>query len=253
MQYLSKNPYGNFEIQNNDGSLLFRCNKKKFDWYVTRNLVFKLCEKKARLLFQPAGIGVKDDPYLSKELPNYCVVCGTVSKLNLHHVVPYCYRIWMGRRLGRMNNFDVLPICVTCHTAYELEADKLKNHFIEIFKIDHNGFIINRELRKAKKVASALILHKDKMPAERIKEYKEFIKDYLGKHWFTRAELYRLTEANPATPVGKTAAEQIVDRVTDLNWFARFWRTHFINHARPKHLPKNWNPYERDAQGKLKG
>ena len=83
------------------------------------------------------------------------------------------------------------------------------------------------------------------MPSERRAYFENLLKAYLGKDEITKEDAYHvwrgLLESNVVTPAG----EIIVSKLTDVDDFAIRWRRHFMQHLKPRFLPKGWNPERR--------
>lgn len=246
MNNIAKNPqYGNCEVLNSDGQLMFRCNKKKIDWYLDRNLGVKVNDSPLtiKLTFTPNGNGHKGDPYHLQKMANRCVVCGSNRELNRHHVVPYCYRKFFPTHLKKHRSFDVLAICVDCHSKYEDHATELKENFAIKYNIpiDGKGGCYNNELGAATKAAAALVLYKQQIPLERQKALLDKVKLYLGKEP-DQNDLEQLHHAKNGynfdsyIPHGKGVVEQL----SDIEAFIREWRQHFLDKMKPQFMPNMW-------------
>ena len=86
--------YGNYKVFSPEGHLMFRCDLKKANWYLSRDLahLFSDDPHTIQLKFQPKGLGNHNKVYGLTEMDNKCVVCGTNEFLTRHHVVPISYR-----------------------------------------------------------------------------------------------------------------------------------------------------------------
>lgn len=121
-KYTSTKPiYENCLILAPDDEPLCRCDKKKIDWYLSRNLAEVLQEDPAiiRLTFQPNGRGVsagKGDPqvdnlYYVDYKPgkrNQCVVCGAEENYMRFHIVPSKYRCFFPEKYKAHRSHDIL-------------------------------------------------------------------------------------------------------------------------------------------------
>jgi len=70
--------YGNWQVQSPDGILMFRCDEKKANWYLNRNLgeVIKTSPLIVKLKFKPRGLGNHNKSFGLSEMGNKCVTCG---------------------------------------------------------------------------------------------------------------------------------------------------------------------------------
>ena len=171
---------------------MFHCNNQKALWYLNRGLVEIVTHDPPtlQLKFLPGGPGhVGDDYYLTPKI-NRCVVCGGTNGLNRHHVIPSCYRRYMGLDIKSHSYHDVLLMCLDCHEAYEVEANRLKQEIGTEFQCPIHG-IYDRETGemisydhdngKAVRAAIALSRFEDRIPETRRKELMQSISDWLGR------------------------------------------------------------------------
>lgn len=87
--------YHNCYLQAPDGETLCTCDKKKAEWYVSKQLgeVVQVEPLTVRLKFEPSGRASGEvGKYYTQEKVNQCVVCGAVDKFIRKNVVPREYR-----------------------------------------------------------------------------------------------------------------------------------------------------------------
>ena len=120
--------YGNCKVLSPDGLLMFRCQEKKINWYLKRDLaqIVNLDPLTIKLNFEPNGLGNHNKVYGLGEMDNLCVVCGNNIEITRHHVVPICYRRFFPIEKKSHNFHDVLSVCADCHENYEYYAFKFK-------------------------------------------------------------------------------------------------------------------------------
>jgi 5-methylcytosine-specific restriction endonuclease McrA len=124
-------PYGNYKMVSTDGGFLAFTDKKRMNWYVSRNLAILIDKTTYQLNFATEGDGNWDKgDYYKLALENKCVVCGDNEELTRHHIVPSQYRKLLSIKYKGRNSYDIVAICNTCHAKYEREADKLKEHIL---------------------------------------------------------------------------------------------------------------------------
>jgi len=166
--------YENCSVYTIDGLLLFRCNRKKINWYLSKDLA-ETIEPKAgedisiRLKFVARGKSHSDTLWGTEDRANQCCVCGALDHLNLHHVFPYVYRKWCPELIKSHTHHDILPLCTLCHAKYEIHAQKLKDAIVKMFNmpLESRGYIEYPDNRSIIKAANALKWHSEKIPEER--------------------------------------------------------------------------------------
>lgn len=234
--------YGNYKVLSPEGKLMFRCQEKKFNWYLKRNLAKIIEDSTIQLLFEPKGLGHQSDYYL-KQKDNICVVCGFSDELNLtkHHVVPYCYRKFFPPEYKDHNHHDILPLCLECHNRYECLASNFKQKISNKYNIPINGICsFDKEKYKAIKYASSLFNYENLMNNERKDKLKKYLSEYLKKECTDQdiknlsSEYYELTKCQT------TNGELVFQKIDNLNDFIIQWRKHFIENMHPKFLPEGW-------------
>lgn len=238
--YSKKNIYGNYQVLSPDGILMFRCDEKKANWYLNRNLAEKNNENTIKLKFKPKGLGNHNKGFGLSEMKNICVNCGKLTELNRHHVVPYCYRKYFPLEIKSHNFHDVLSLCVDCHESYERKADQLKANLAIIHNAPVNGETEFRgDLIKYIKIAKTLIGDISTIPKERLNLLRKDIKDYFGIKRLTISRLKKISEIK-STIIRKTHGEIVVSKIDNLQEFVELWREHFITNNDCKYLPDNW-------------
>lgn len=114
--------YGGIEVYSKAGKLMFRCDEKKRQWYLSRNLAEAISENAIKLIFDAKGTGEPAD-ILSLEKKNECVVCGVTDyeRLTPHHIIPREFRVYFPENLKSHSSLFVVCLCVDCHRKYESE------------------------------------------------------------------------------------------------------------------------------------
>jgi hypothetical protein len=235
--------YGNCQVLSPGGILMFRCDEKKANWYLNRNLGTVVSESPliVKLNFEPKGLGNHNKSFGLSEMGNKCVTCGNEEYLTRHHVVPYCYRRYFPTELKSHNFHDVLSLCADCHDAYERKADELKEKLATIYNAPINGEVeVKGDMIKWIKIARALIGDTSNIPKKRIKSLKNEIKKYFGIKRLTMVRLKSISETK-TTFLRKTHGEVVISRIDNIQTFIEMWRSHFLEHNDCKHLPKDWS------------
>lgn len=241
--------YTNYRVLNKDGEHIFNTNDKKFNWYLSRNLAIRVDEQTIKLTFETFGNGHLGDNFYLQERDNHCVVCGNTKDLTRHHLVPHCYSTFFPDELKRLS-YDVLPVCLECHEAYEKEANLFKQELLVEYNVARNNITFDKAMGEASSAAKALTgAHKDKIPVARKEFLLNIIKNYLGVENITEKELdfaagllYKKIDSKPA--------ETLVAKITNLDAFCVRWRKHFIVKTAPKFMPDHWD-IERPLQARI--
>jgi exonuclease 3'-5' domain-containing protein 2 len=238
--------YGNCQVLSPDNILMFRCDQKKANWYLSRDLAEVTQEEPLtiKLKFQPKGLGNSDKPFGLSIMENKCVNCGTEDYLTRHHVVPICYRKHFPLHLKSHNFHDVLSMCMDCHEAYERFADQLKDSLAQKYQAPTNGILstpVDETLvRKAISGCNLLLSDwLDKVPQSRIDEVKLEIKEFLGRE-YTQDDLIQISNLKTSV-LEKTHGQIVVESVDNLQEFIEMWRKHFIENNECSYLPADWN------------
>ena len=237
-----KKLYGNCQVLSPDGILMFRCDDKKVNWYLHRDLAEEVSAdpKIIKLKFTPNGLGNHNKEYGLSPMENVCVRCGTEEFLTRHHVVPICYRRYFPVKVKSHNFHDVLSMCVDCHEEYEVHSFKHKKHLADKYDAPINGELIdNKEIMKAKKIAYS-ILFNPSIPNSKLKEMRKLVREHLGVKKLTLKKIKELSELD--LPVyTRTHGEIVVSKLDNIQEFIQMWREHFIQNADCKFLPENWS------------
>lgn len=236
--------YGNCQVLSPEGILMFRCDNKKANWYLNRNLaeVVNSSPLTIKLNFQPRGLGNHNKEFGLTEMNNKCVCCGTEEYLTRHHVVPYCYRKFFPLKLKSHNFHDVLSLCVSCHEKYERSADRLKEFLANEYNAPINGETIdNKDLIKVSKIASTLLKEDlSKLPKSRIHELKSTIKSKSNIKRLTSKKLEELAKLK-ITILERTHGQIVMEQITDIQSFVEMWRDHFVTNNKCQYLPRDWS------------
>lgn len=94
--------------------------------------------KRRAIGMSPNGIIIKGEHgQKSNYVPKWCVVCGSLEKLTLHHIVPNCY---LGSQLNYSYQKNFAILCRECHDEYDNNhAYKLKEFFTDSFLLGNKG------------------------------------------------------------------------------------------------------------------
>lgn len=213
-KFSCKSPvYHNCRIFANDGRLLCYCDRKKIDWYLSRDLA-KLIEDDPpaiMLRFEPKGRPEDEgnDFYIQSK-KNICVGCGQGDHYLRYRIIPSCYRMHFPEHLKSHRSHDIVLLCVDCHEIAHVAAEKHKRQLAAEYGIPlyiRNVMASNQaqnatessadvnfegvsplQLRIA---AMALLRHGHKMPSNRREELTQIIVKYYGGRQITEEDLER--------------------------------------------------------------
>ncbi|KAG0341355.1 hypothetical protein BG000_009399 [Podila horticola] len=145
-----------------DSNLIFRCSRKKADWYLTRNLARSISPTSIHLTFSPAGQGRAGDSYFLEARENKCVACGKETAeagATMLHVVPEQYRKWFPLKLKSHSSHDILVACPECNAQWDREAAAVRKMIVALYKVplEGVGWVRDHEAGCAKRAAGAII------------------------------------------------------------------------------------------------
>lgn len=227
--------YENYNVLSPDSILMFRCSKKKFNWYLKKKLATSIDDYTIKLNFIPKGLGHHDKDYGLQIMNNMCVNCGSIKMLNRHHVVPICYRKFFPLEIKSHNFHDILPMCVMCHENYERKADVLKRIIADTYMSPINGETINDGIRKYIRMANTLING----------SISNKLRDSIRKKIKKKFNIKRLTngkivEISNIKIVKRSHGEIVISKIDSITDFIKMWRNHFIENNDCKYIPSNW-------------
>jgi hypothetical protein len=233
--------YENCTILAPDGVILCRTSQKKLKWYLDRELAEPVVIK---LKFEPSGRKNSEDTYYLSDKENRCVVCGTDFDLNMHHVVPRCYRRHFPDELKNHASHDVVATCSQCHEVYETHAMRLKIKIGEEYGCPIGVCTVDPAKLRVRKAAHALRNHDDVIPEIRRQFLRSQITQYLGRD-INESDLVELSDID-AVDKGVDNCQAVVDQV-DPQEFTERWRFHFISVMEPRFLPLGWDANRKES------
>ncbi|KAI8053488.1 hypothetical protein BDF22DRAFT_620040 [Syncephalis plumigaleata] len=266
--------------------------RKRIDWYLSRGLAELIddtsrlndlglvkedednCSTVIQLNFITRGRGRAGDAYYLEDRQDQCVGCGSSQHLTMHHVVPEVYRHHMPLTVKSRSSYDILPLCGHCHDKYEQVALTFKKSLAIQYGIplEGMGWVECREEGAVRRAASALLLHRNKIPQERQEMLVNLVKEWwrnqtretftdqteivlgIPRQVLERASLLKQRVKGPEfIEHDAYVVEQLVRRQEtidaqrrtcrwpDLEAFIRQWRQHFVDHVHPTHLSTHWH------------
>ncbi|XP_003388132.1 PREDICTED: exonuclease 3'-5' domain-containing protein 2-like isoform X2 [Amphimedon queenslandica] len=248
--------YYNCQLIAPDGTLLSTVDKRKVEWYLSKELGVLVSEDPPvlQLLFEPSGKPKKDREYYLTEKENICVVCGRKDSYIRKNVVPHEYRKFFPPKMKEHLSHDVLLLCVTCHQLSTHHDSIIKQQialeYSAPLEASTQKFHEDPEKVKLRSLARALKGHKETLPKKR----REDITETLAKHFNCEKdevtddmieELLKI-ETRLHNPNYVSHGELVVKAVKereDLVEFQQRWRQHFLDSMQPQYLPKLWSVY----------
>lgn len=230
LQQKKTNVYSNILMVSPKGTPMMRISKKKANWYLKRNLA-SLQNDKLILKFKPKGLGHNGNNFLLEKKECKCVICGSEKELTMHHVVPFMFRKLFPQEFVANNSYDVLPVCIQCHSEYECEADKLKALII-------NKFITDEQI-EAERYNNKIIKSRKSLQNIADNGYLKYVPlDKLDKLEKTaNLELKQVPDWTISFKEAWAEDNYMIDS------FCIIWRKHFLETMNPKFLSEEWDVY----------
>lgn len=184
---INKPIYENCQILAPDGEILCKCDRKKIDWYLTKELATKISEDPIiiKLNFEPNGRGIstykgykgdpeQDNQYYVEYKKNQCVVCGKQENYLRFQIVPAKYRCFFPQKYKSHRSHDVLLLCFDCNEEAVKKQNQLKKQLSVEYDVPNDvmdeGYKTMQQLEELKKSSKAMIKGKDKIPQDRLQE-----------------------------------------------------------------------------------
>lgn len=258
MEYRKKNtslhgePYGNNKVLSMHGKLLFKCSRKRIDWYLKKGLANLVSETDDQIIiklnFDAGGPGCEGDAFCLSEKRNICVVCGSKDNLSRHHIVPYGYRKFFPLEQKDHNAHDVLLLCIPCHHKYEEFAREFKKSIADEYNAPYKGKHL-REMHRLRKVysyAKNLLNHDGNIPNIKKQRMYKYIVGVTGYKDITTELLSKLVSEGESQNINaaagfKTHEQMVVENLVDLQSFIYNWRSHFLETMKPSYMPNGWS------------
>ncbi|KAL6262820.1 hypothetical protein P5V15_005610 [Pogonomyrmex californicus] len=254
--------YHNCYLQAPDGDVLCTCDRKKAEWYITKNLG-KLVETDpytVRLNFEPSGRALGEvGQYYTQVKLNQCVVCGCTEKFIRKNVVPREYRKYFPLVMKAHQSHDVLLLCPSCHEIsnnHDLQLRRKLADMCDAPLIGPMTHVRDNYLHSRRKLLSAVKALREKytLPQQQREEYENYILEQTGQQRVTPDLLNVLNEQlknaliqKPMSnqfkyqPHGLRVVQYFQKQEGGLVELERMWREHFLFTMKPKYLPSLWS------------
>ena len=119
-----------------NGDILCKCDRKKIEWYLSKNLATKINDEPLtiKLNFEPNGRGISsnkgdtkvDNQYYVQYKKNQCVVCGNEENYMRYQIVPVKYRCFFPEKFKSHRSHDVILLCFDCNEIAMKKQGELK-------------------------------------------------------------------------------------------------------------------------------
>lgn len=140
MQAAAKSKFENCTIFTKDDKFLSHCSRKKYNWYVKKNLVDIVSDKIIKLKFDYKLKGnaktVNEMP--KSEIQTQCVVCGLKNDLIKFHIVPMEFRQYFPIEMKSHTGHNRVTICKICHGEVCSLYSRYREELFERFNISLN-------------------------------------------------------------------------------------------------------------------
>ncbi|OAD52035.1 Exonuclease 3'-5' domain-containing protein 2 [Eufriesea mexicana] len=253
--------YHNCYLQAPDGEILCTCDRKKAEWYVTKELG-DVIEKEpftVRLKFEPSGRALGEvGQYYTQIKINQCVVCGTSDKFIRKNVVPREYRKYFPLVMKAHQSHDILLLCPSCHEISNCHDLQLRRKLADMCDAPLAGpltHVRNKYVNNWRKLHSAVkaLRERTTLPDARRKELEHYILECTSKQQVTPILLDLLNkelknvisvpnyDQSKYQPHGLKVVHNFQKREGGLVELERMWREHFLLTMKPKYLPNLWS------------
>ncbi|OXU24832.1 hypothetical protein TSAR_000057 [Trichomalopsis sarcophagae] len=265
--------YHNCYLQAPDGDILCTCDKKKAQWYVSKQLGEVVQEDPftVKLKFEPSGRALGEvGKYYTQVKVNQCVVCGNSDKFIRKNVVPREYRKYFPLVMKSHQSHDILLLCPACHEISNCHDLQLRRKLADSCDaplsgpLSHTRDEVARDWRMLQSTVK-ILKNGTAIPHKRKKELEMYVTKFTGNREITPSLLNVLHEqlsmkspqkhklfqddmkkntSTPQTkcqPHGQKVVQYFENREGGLVELERLWREHFLSTMKPKYLPELWS------------
>jgi len=178
-EVLSKQAYDDCQMLSAEGVLMAKIDRKRFNWYIKKNLAEQIDANTIKLKFEPKGLGYANDKFYLSKMMNHCVVCGVNDHYTKHHVVPHEYRKHFPLDFKSSSSHDIVLLCSNCHESYETLAMQFKKQLAIQHRVPTAGIGKWRDenVARIKKQAKMLLKTLYNVPAQQQQEEEHHQQD----------------------------------------------------------------------------
>ncbi|XP_048598107.1 protein RRP6-like 3 [Brassica napus] len=238
-------------VYESDGTLKFRCNHGKGQWYLKMGLAEQTqIHGEYALQLKTETLGGPEKVEKKKDLCNSCGKEGI--ELNRHRIVPPSYRKYFTETLKMDQSRDMVWLCQKCQKI-ALEAGerykKTMSSRYEVSQPSHQKMVEAKEHVNIRRAAAAL-LDRPTIPESRREEYMEIVERHYGRSNLSREDLEGVRKIglmSSKEEKNETSVEkQIIDNLLKnsgedgVKRFCEEWRQQFVNDLHPTNLPSEW-------------
>ncbi|CAN7066976.1 unnamed protein product [Brassica rapa subsp. trilocularis] len=238
-------------VYESDGTLKFRCNHGKGQWYLKMGLAEQTqIHGEYALQLKTETLGGPEKVEKKKDLCNSCGKEGI--ELNRHRIVPPSYRKYFTETLKMDQSRDMVWLCQKCQKI-ALEAGerykKTMSSRYEVSQSSHQKMVEAKEHVNIRRAAAAL-LDRPTIPESRREEYMEIVERHYGRSNLSREDLEGVRKIglmSSKEEKNETSVEkQIIDNLLKnsgedgVKRFCEEWRQQFVNDLHPTNLPSEW-------------
>jgi len=254
--------YYNCQLMSPEGYILCKCDLKKVQWYLDRNLgeIVQEDPLTLKLKFDPKGKGHAGDPYYMSAKENKCVGCGSTELLSKHSIIPHSYRCHLPTKYKSRTSHDIVLLCQRCQYTMTLTVGTLKNSILRELSahlppLPAKKFVVDSNIAKARAAGTALRKNTDNtIPPKRVAELTQVIKNFYQKEDITEDDILKASKLDPRQELQAiqeneqpiTEDEAIAKHISSkgeqaILEFVIRWRQNFLSTLRPTHMPQHWD------------
>ncbi|ESO93138.1 hypothetical protein LOTGIDRAFT_119943, partial [Lottia gigantea] len=245
--------YHNCQLEAPDGQMLCTCDVKKAQWYIMKDLGYKVKDDPltVRLKFEPSGRPESENNYYLQFKDNMCVVCGRSESYIRKFIVPQEYRKFFPYHIKAHTSHDVLLLCPSCHQISSQNDSEFRLTLVEECSAplgagSSSKSTQDHELQKIKGAAKALVLNKDKIPEKRVEVLESVVKEFFNVEELSDDLLHEAMDMDIRVFNASYVphAQKVVEYMKKhggLLEFEKRWRKHFVEKMKPNYLPPFWS------------
>ena len=244
-------------MQAPDGQLLCTIDRKKAEWYITKELGIKVADEPltVQLKFEPAGRAVGDcGQFYLLIKNNQCVVCGQKESLIRKNVVPREYRKFFPDVMKNHSSHDIVLLCLGCHQISNMNDHMLRLRLERLCNAPLMREVENKEEvdqeKQIQKIVRALCMQNSQIPEYRIKELenqllsfypnqKEIDQTFLD--WVRNTDTSTKNITSQYSGHGEIVVDCFKTNGEGLIALEKMWRLHFLDFMKPQFMPDLWS------------
>ncbi|RAL41830.1 hypothetical protein DM860_009012 [Cuscuta australis] len=253
-QFCKSPAYDNCRIYTSDGRFLCFCARRRFDWYLKRNLakLFNKDPPSIMLLFEPKQRPEDDDNEFSNEnKKNVCVGCGKGENYKRYRITPLCYTRHFPEHLKSYRYHNIVLLCTSCHQIAHVAGERCKEKIATDYGIPLLTWkpVVNScgqvKMINPKLPALGFVSDDQDQESEKLSGSDDRIHQEYGSD-----SVQSMDDANDSSKQcmghgahGKQVVEFILKENGDegIRGFVQRWREDFVEAIHPRFLLARWN------------